>query len=216
MGKNRRILMVGLIILMILGMALKIISGIRNRREVEQEVPVVSATPTKIEITESKNIKWADGKVHVYEIEVNFNDKTRDFYPASESELLGLMKVDANFYYDSRSEKPFTTSNFKLLASTEYEISNIDFEDEHLSAKVLGVKDELLPYLINNYCQKNSDCSVRVAESCTKAPLNYYGSYLKFGCGEQVCQDKKYTGVAKCVDNKCTASFVKVQCNNNQ
>jgi hypothetical protein len=99
-------------------------------------------------------------------------------------------KSTSNVLFDTRSGSPYGTDNavlkrpYYIILNQPTKLSS-SYTDQYLSATTQVVDDAMLPYLIkNDYCEKDSDCSIRAA-MCTVGAYNYYQGYHDppWGCG---------------------------------
>ncbi|QQG41279.1 MAG: hypothetical protein HYV90_03855 [Candidatus Woesebacteria bacterium] len=154
------------------------------------------------------------------------------------SGVLGLpSKSISNLTYDTRSPSPYGQDGavwslpFYAILNQPVRL-NDTYTDQYLTVYPQVVDDAILPYLIKaDYCEKDSDCSVR-ANMCTLGAFNYYQKYQDppWGCGPAgykpeyswyeygVVDEKlncayelKFDG-AKCTNNQCTETGFKKVC----
>lgn len=142
------------------------------------------------------------------------------------SSVLGLQKDDiSSLLYKTTSSPysdPYNTSYYALFQNRQQLDKN--YSDKYVSVATELVNEDLLPYLIKNeYCEKDSDCSIR-SNMCAVGAYNYYQQFVDgpWGCGPAGYKDiygfeygmydeimkcdldsLKFDGV-KCVKNLCT------------
>jgi hypothetical protein len=105
--------------------------------------------------------------------------------------LMSLPKDSINnLLYDVRKPSPYNgeagpyNSEFYVVFANPQKLDSF-YQDQFITLKVELVDNAMLPYLIkNDYCEQDSDCTLR-ADMCSQGPYNNYQSYRDppWGCG---------------------------------